>query len=134
MGIFKAMKEGVPLVGPVHYMQCTMSYNSKWIRSYRNKIDTLRAEVINLFTQPPQLLGNMRSLSTSNWASQCVLHVNGAVSLGFMLPVNYIQSAIQGSIVKAHGCPRVIAKAKAKAKAKARLVSTIIGKVPHLRK
>jgi hypothetical protein len=77
----------------------------------------------------------MRSPSISSWASQCVLHVNGGVSLGFMLPANYIQSALQGLNVNLVGCPRIVAKAKAKSKAKAkpkaRTGGTTIGKIPQ---
>ena len=51
-----------------------------------------------------------------------------------MLPLNYVQSALQGSTVNALGCPRDVAKAKAKAKPKAKPVSIIIGKVPLVRK
>ena len=77
----------------------------------------------------------MRSPSISSWASQCVLHVNGGVSLAFMLPANYIQSALQGLNTNLVGCPRIVAKAKSKAKAKpkARTGSTIIGKIPQIR-
>ena len=64
------------------------------------------------------------------------LLVNGAVSLGYMLPANYVQSAIQGSQVNICGCPRFVAIAKAKAKAKPKVcpMSTIIGKVQFVRK
>lgn len=135
LGIFKAVQEGKPTIGPIHYMQRAMLYDRKWIRSFRGKADLVRNEVISLFTQPTQLYGNMRSPSISSWASQCVLHVNGGVSLGFMLPTNYIQSALQGLNVNMVGCPRIVAKPKSKAKAKQkeRTGGTIIGKIPQKR-
>jgi hypothetical protein len=116
-------------------MQRAMLYDRKWIRSFRGKAELVRNEVISLFTQPTQLYGNMRSPSISSWASQCVLHVNGGVSLGFMLPTNYIQSALQGLNVNMVGCPRIVAKPKSKAKAKQkeRTGGTIIGKIPQKR-
>jgi hypothetical protein len=112
-----------------------MLYDRKWIRAFRGKADLVRNEVISLFTQPRQLYGNMRSPSISSWASQCVLNVNGAVSLGFMLPANYIQSALQGLNINLVGCPNIVARAKAKSKAKpkARSDGIIIGKIPQIR-
>ena len=54
MGIFKALQDAQPLIGPMHYVQCVSSYKSKWLRSLKSKVGDVYNDVIKLYSQPRQ--------------------------------------------------------------------------------
>ena len=77
LGIFKALKASVPVIGPMHYIQCVNSYKGKWLKSYKkHKLNDLFNEVIQLFVQPRVNNLCVRSVELVGWASECVININ----------------------------------------------------------
>jgi len=90
LGMFKALIQAVPIVGPMHYAQSINAYKGKWLKSYKHHmINQVYNDVINMFIQPRSNSICVRSMELIEWASNCVLEVNNVYSLNLLLPLNW---------------------------------------------
>ena len=120
LGVFKALNDSTPVVGPVHYMQCVHTYKAKWLKSYRphQQIDMFN-EVIHLFTQPLTRSVCVRSPELISWASECVIDINHVYTktnytLKLLLPRNWRNIINQSVLVNNQARTQQLIQPKAK--------------------